>query len=281
MRTRVLRQRATSPPMLQWRTVRLLIGFDGSRYEGWQDQKKGKTVQEIFEKFLLKILKEPVHLVSSSRTDSGVHALGLVAHLKTLNPLSNQKIKDALNFYLPRDIVVNSARTVDPDFHARYWAKSKIYRYLIWNKPTRPLFEAPYVLWHPHRLDVTAMRRAARALIGKHDFRAFMDGKDEKKTLEMTGRSMAPTDVSRPKGRGLVRSVKSLSMRKNKGVIQIRIEADGFLRHMVRVIVGTLIEVGRGKMHPEGILKILKSKDRKNAGPTAKSCGLTLVKVRY
>jgi len=263
------------------RTVKLLIGFDGTRYEGWQDQRKGKTLQEVFEKLLLKILKEPANLISSSRTDSGVHALGLVAHFWTLNPLPDIKIKKALNFHLPRDIVVYSARTVHADFHARYYAKSKLYRYLIWNQPTRPLFEAPFVLWHPHRLDLGFMRKAARYFLGKHDFRAFMDGKDEKKSLEMTGHSMAPTDVPRSRGRGFVRSVKSLTIQRGKGLIRIRIEANGFLRHMVRVIVGTLIEAGRGKLRPETVPAILNSKDRKNAGPTAKPHGLTLIKVRY
>lgn len=243
------------------RTVRLLIGFDGSRFEGWQDQKKGKTLQELFEKLLLKILKEPVSVISSSRTDSGVHALGLVAHFRTQNPLQDSKIKEALNFYLPKDVLARSAKTVSSDFHARYAAKSKVYRYTIWNSKTRPLFEAAHVLWHPQKLDAALMSRAAGHLKGRHDFRAFMDGKDEKKSF--------------------VRNLKRLSVKKKKHVIEITAEGDGFLRHMVRVLAGTLIEVGRGKMPPEGVKAALESKDRKLAGPTAKSHGLTLVKVRY
>lgn len=243
------------------RTVKLLIGFDGSRFEGWQDQKKGKTLQELFEKLLLKILKEPVSVVSSSRTDSGVHALGLVAHFRAQNPLPDPKIKDALNFYLPKDVLVRSAKTVSSDFHARYSAKSKVYRYTIWNSKTRPLFEVAHVLWHPRKLDVALMRRAARRLTGRHDFRAFMNGKDEKKSF--------------------VRHLKRLSIQKNKHLVQITAEGDGFLRHMVRIIAGTLIEAGKGKIRPEAMKTILESKDRKLAGPTAKSHGLALVKVRY
>lgn len=243
------------------RTVRLLIGFDGSRFEGWQDQKKGRTLQELFEKLLLKILKEPVSVISSSRTDSGVHALGLVAHFRTQSLLPDSKIKEALNFYLPKDVLVRSAKTVSSDFHARYSARSKVYRYTIWNSKTRPLFEAPYVLWYPKRLNVRAMRLSARSFVGRHDFRAFMDGKNEKKSS--------------------VRYLKRLSVQKNKRLIQITAEGDGFLRHMVRIIAGTLLEAGRGRLRPEVMADILKSKDRKNAGPTAKAHGLTLVKVRY
>ena len=243
------------------RTLRLIIGFEGTRYEGWQDQKKGNTVQEIFEKFLKKILKEDVGLISSSRTDSGVHALGLTAHFKTKSALPDQKIKQALNFYLPKDIVVHSARTMPADFHARYHAKSKVYLYEIWNKPTRPLFEAPFVLWVPRPLDASLMKRAAAFFKGRHDFSAFHDKGDEKKSF--------------------VRTLKRLTVQKTNGVIRVEVEGDGFLRHMVRVIVGTLVEVGRKKLSPKSIPQILLSKDRSKAGPTAKPHGLTLVRVRY
>jgi tRNA pseudouridine38-40 synthase len=252
------------------RTVRLTIGFQGTRYEGWQSQKKGpstgsglpNTVQEIFEKYLKKILKEEISLISSSRTDSGVHALGLVAHFKTNSHLLDAKIKEALNFYLPRDIVVQTAKTMPNKFHARYDAKSKLYCYKIWNKSTRPLFEDPFVLWQAQSLDLKAMKKAALYLKGKHDFASCQDaGGDDKKTT--------------------VRTIKKISLTEKMGCIQIEIEGDGFLRHMVRVIVGTLIEVGRKKIKPEAVKDILASKDRKKAGPTIKSHGLTLVKVKY
>jgi len=243
------------------RTVKLVIGFDGTRYEGWQSQKKGKTLQELFEKILEKILSEKTSLISSSRTDSGVHALGLVAHLKTKNRLPDQKLKDALNFYLPRDVVVFSAKTVKDGFHARYSAKSKLYRYDILTGSTRPLFEASRVLWHPRPLNVKDMRLAARHFIGKHDFCAFRNGDDEQKST--------------------VRTVKRLTIHQSGGLVRIAIEADGFLRNMVRVIVGTLMDVGLRRLEPSSIPGILDSKNRKKAGPTAKAHGLTLMKVTY
>ena len=244
------------------RTVKLVIGFEGTRYEGWQSQRKGNTIQEAFEKVLLRILKEKTHLISSSRTDSGVHARGLVAHFKTNNALPDIKLKHALNFYLPKDILVYSAKTVCDGFHARFHAKAKIYRYDIWNSFTRPLFDAPYVLWYPHPLNVSLMKKGAACLKGKHDFSAFKDSGDDQTKSH-------------------VRTIKRLSINKSKNLIRIEIEGDGFLRHMIRVIVGTLIQVAHKKIPPKRILDILKSGDRKKAGPTSKALGLTLVKVKY
>lgn len=243
------------------RTVKLVIGFDGARYEGWQSQLTGRTVQEVFEKILLRITGEKTDIISSSRTDSGVHARGLVAHFRTASRLPDAKLKDALNFYLPRDILVYSAKTVSSSFHARFSAKSKLYRYDIWLGRTRPLFEAPYVLWHPRPLDVKRMQAAAKPLVGRHDFAAFADRGEE--------------------GKDTVRRVKSLKIAQSGNLIRIEIQANGFLRHMVRVIVGTLIEAGRKKMKPSEIPSILSSKNRSKAGPTAKAHGLTLVSVRY
>ena len=253
--------RTASPLTHLWRTVKLVIGFEGTRYEGWQSQKKDRTIQEVFEKILARILKEKTHLASSSRTDSGVHALGLVAHFKTKNPLSDPKIKHALNFYLPRDILVYSAKTVPDSFHARFHAKSKRYRYDIWNSPTRPLFEAPFVLWYPHRLHIALMRKAVSYLKGRQDFSAFKDRGDEKESS--------------------VRTIKRIVIKKNRELIRIEIEADGFLRHMIRIITGTLIDVGREKISPQRVKSILHSKERSKAGPTAKALGLTLVEVKY
>lgn len=243
------------------RTIKLVLGFDGSRYEGWQSQRTEKTVQEVFEKILGKIFGEATPIIGSSRTDSGVHALGMAAHFKTSSALGDREIKKALNFYLPKDIVVFSAKTVKPDFHARFHAKSKLYRYDIWNSSTRPLFETPYVLWYPYTLNAKLMSRAARPLKGKHDFRAFCSNDEPEKNY--------------------VRTMKKISVVKDKNRIRVTIQADGFLKYMVRIIVGTLIEVGRGKMKPDDVRQILRSRDRKKAGPTARPYGLTLVKVTY
>ncbi len=255
----------TTEPMAEQETVRnvrLLIGFIGTRFEGWQSQKNGRTLQEFFEKILRRLFPgQKINLIGSSRTDSGVHAKGFVAHFMAVNALSDEKLQSALNHYLPPDVVVLEARTAPSDFHARYSAKSKIYQYDIWNDRTRPLFEAPYALWYPGALDTQRMKKAAVHLVGKHDFCAFKDSGDEKKNT--------------------IRTVKKLSVVKRGPLIKITIQGDGFLTHMVRIIAGTLIQVGVGRIEPADIPAIIRSKDRKKAGPTAKALGLTLVKVFY
>ena len=244
------------------RTIKLVIAFQGTRFEGWQSQKNGKTLQEVFEKHLAQILKEKTDLVSSSRTDSGVHARGMAAHFLTKSRLPDAKIQAALNHYLPEDVVVLSAKTVPASFHARYGAKYKIYEYVIWNSRVRPAYDlAHFCLWHTQRLDPSKMRKAAKHLLGKHDFSSFRDSGDEEKDP--------------------VRNIHSILIRKSGKTVRIQIRANGFLRHMVRVIAGTLIEVGRGKIAPEQVMPILRSKDRRKAGPTAKAQGLTLLRVQY
>ena len=245
------------------RNVRLLIGFEGTRYEGWQSQRNGKTLQELFEKILSRIFHaQKINLHGSSRTDSGVHARGFVAHFAAPGAISDAKLKSALNHYLPPDVVVLDVKTVKASFHARFSAKSKIYRYDIWNDRTRPLFEAPYALWYPGDLDLALMKKAAAHFTGKHDFAAFRDsGADDK--------------------RSTVRTVKKLSVAKKGKLVSITIQGDGFLTHMVRIIAGTLIQAGVGRIPPADIPAIIRSKDRKKAGPTAKALGLTLVKVLY
>ncbi|MEI8345765.1 MAG: tRNA pseudouridine(38-40) synthase TruA, partial [Candidatus Omnitrophota bacterium] len=227
----------------------------------WQSQKSSDAIQDVFEKILSRIFKRPVSILGSSRTDSGVHAEGLVAHIRVDRIIKDPTLKKALNFHLPKDIVVKSVRTVADDFHARYHAKSKIYRYRIWNDSTRTIFEAPFVLWCSKRLDLGLMRRAARLLIGRNDFGAFKDDKDKTRTN--------------------VRTLKRIVIRRDGPRVTLGFEGDGFLTHMVRVIVGTLMEVGCRKILPERIGEILKSKNRTLAGPTAPACGLTLVKVKY
>lgn len=253
--------RTVGVPTLQWRTVKLVIGFQGTHYEGWQSQKKGSAIQEVFERILTRIFKGKTLIIGSSRTDSGVHARGFVAHFRTQSRLSDAEIKTALNFYLPKDILTLSAKTAHSDFHARTHAKSKVYQYDIWNSRTRPLFEEPFVLWHPQKLEVRLMQKAARYLIGRHDFGAFKDKGGETQSS--------------------VRTVKKLTLRKSKEKISVAIEADGFLMHMVRVIVGTLIEAGRKRIRPEQVKMILHSKNRSKAGPTVRPQGLSLIRVRY
>ena len=244
------------------RNIRLFIAFQGTHYAGWQSQRNGKTLQEIFEASLAKILKEKTVLHGSSRTDAGVHAKAFVAHFKTKTYLTDSKIKDALNHYLPKDVVVLSAKTTEDSFHARFDAAFKTYQYEIWNHRTRPAFDkAPFALWMTQKLDVKLMRKGAKALLGKHDFNAFRDsGKEERQT---------------------VKTLKRLVITRKSQTILIKITGDGFLKHMVRIIVGTLIDVGRKKIPPQKIPAILRSGDRRLAGPTVKSHGLTLLKVTY
>lgn len=246
------------------RTIRLVIAFDGSRYSGWQSQKKlskKPTIQEIFEEKLQKLFGEKITLHGSSRTDSGVHAHGLVAHFKASKPIPDAVIARALNYHLPKDIGVRSAKTVPDNFHARFQAKSKIYEYRIWNHRVRPVFEAPFMLHVPQTLNIKDMRKAARYLVGKHDFSAFKDAKDELDSH--------------------VRTIKSLKISKSRTVVRIRIQADGFLTHMVRIIVGTLLDAGKGRIKPDTVREILKSRDRRRAGQTIPPQGLHLLRVIY
>lgn len=242
-------------------TYKITLGFIGSAYSGWQSQTKGDSIQEIFENILERLFKVKTNLISSSRTDAGVHAKAMAAHFKADTSLSPEKIKDALNFYLPKDIAVFEIKKVRDDFHARYHAKSKIYEYTIWNSAQKPLFERDQVLWLPQPLDEKIMHRAAQCLVGEHDFRSFCD-------------RMEVNEDTRKR-------IDAISVIRKKHLVILRVRGNGFLRHMVRVIVGTLIEVGRGKLRVLQMKQILLSEDRKKAGPTAKAMGLCLVKVNY
>ncbi len=244
------------------RQIKVVIAFQGTQYGGWQSQLTGKTLQEVFMASLARALNEKVHVQGSSRTDAGVHAKAFVAHFKTKSLMTDEKILQATNYFLPPDIVILSAKTVKPSFHAQYSAKAKTYQYVIWNSRVRPPYDvAPYALWKPPTMDVAKMRQAAKFLVGKHDFSAFRDsGEDEKDP---------------------VRRIRSIKIAKAGPKISITVIGDGFLRHMIRVIAGTLMEVGRGRFTPQEVRMILQSKDRKKAGPTIKAQGLTLIKVHY
>lgn len=258
-------QKAPSKPaqtQTSVRVVKLVIAFQGTAYGGWQSQLTGKTLQEIVMAALARALNEKVHVQGSSRTDSGVHAQAFVAHFKTKSLMTDEKILRATNYFLPGDIVIRSALSTKASFHAQYSAKGKTYQYVIWNSRVRPPYDvAPYALWKPVPMDVARMKLAAKYLVGKHDFSAFRDSGEEEKDP--------------------VRKVKSLKIVKTGSKITITVVGDGFLRHMIRVIAGTLIEVGRGKLAPTDVKRILLSKDRKQAGPTIKAQGLTLLKVHY
>lgn len=256
------------------RNIILVLEYDGTNYEGWQSQRKkhAATIQETVEEKLRKMTSAPVSLISSGRTDAGVHALGQVASFRTNSSLSPEIIKKGLNSMLPPDIRAVRSMEASPDFHPRFDATAKTYFYLIALMPDEPVFFRRYAWSIPYKLDLRAMEDAASCLRGKHDFSAFRaSGSDVKDSL---------------------REIISLELKKMKKMefatvpfrgdyLKISITANGFLRHMARNIVGTLVEVGRGRMSPSDMKKILESLDRKKAGPSAPAHALFLEKVFY
>jgi len=243
------------------RNVKLTIAYDGTNYKGWQLQKNGRTVQEELEEAIEKIFGKHHRVNAASRTDAGVHARGQVAHFKLSSPILSQKIVMALNTALPEDIAIIDAEDVSPDFHSRFDTASKIYRYHILNSRQRDPFSEKHSWRVPYRLNIPLMRKEAGVLVGQHDFKSFQ---------------------ARDKREGSsVRKVFHIDITKKKSFLTIEIEADGFLYNMVRNIVGTLIDAGRGYLPPGSMRKILKSRDRTTAGPTAPGKGLFLVEVKY
>jgi tRNA pseudouridine38-40 synthase len=244
--------------------IKLTIQYDGTNYNGWQRQKNThRTIQEIFEDLLKKILREKITVIAAGRTDAGVHALNQVANFRTRNNIAISKLQQALNSLLPEDIKVTAISNQASNFHSRYDAKEKTYRYTILNQPYTDVFLRRYVYHYPlANLNLRAMRKAAAMLVGKHDFSSF----------RITGDSRNRTNV---------RNIKNLRITKKGAFIFIEITGEGFLHKMVRGIVGTLIEIGRGKLQVNALKNILRLKNRRSAGPTAPACGLCLVKVRY
>ncbi len=245
------------------RNIRLTLQYDGTNYFGWQRQKNTRqTISEILEDVLKKLLQEKVKLVAAGRTDAGVHAQAQTANFLTVSALSVPRIHQALNALLPEDIRVVKTQSAALDFNSRYSAKSKTYRYLILNRRCADVFRRRYVYHYPApKLDVNAMRRAGYLLLGSHDFLSF-------KRTDKTKRST-------------VRELQKIRIARKGSFIRLEVTANSFLYHMVRNIAGTLIEIGKGKLSPENLKKILQAKDRKLAGPTAPARGLCLMKVKY
>ncbi|MFH1782483.1 MAG: tRNA pseudouridine(38-40) synthase TruA [Candidatus Omnitrophota bacterium] len=245
------------------RNVKLTIEYDGARFSGWQTQvrNKRKTIQQEIIKACKKLLREKVNLIGAGRTDAGVHAEGQVANFRTRSHLPLYNIKKGLNRYLPRDIAILKAEEVGVRFHAQHDALRKLYRYTIINKKERSPLMSRYTSLVTYDLDIGKMKRSAKPLKGRKDFRSFQ--------------------ASDKKERSSIRAIKRLEIIKKGHIIEVLIEADGFLYNMVRNIVGTLIDVGRGFTAPEKVKDILAGKNRKLAGKTAPAKGLTLVKAYY
>lgn len=244
---------------------KLTIAYDGTAYEGWQTQKTGTGVQQKVEAALARLFPSAPRLHSSSRTDTGVHALGLVAHVEVPRAefkMPVRKLALAINAWLPEDIRVLSASQVAGKFHARFDAAGKQYRYFVWNRTAmNPLLR--HHAWQvPRPLNLKAMRAAAKLFVGRHDFKSFAANRNYK--TESTVRRLARCDI-----------------KKSGPQLTFIVEGDGFLYKMCRGIVGTLVQVGLGKFPPVGIRRMLVKKDRRVAGMTAPAHGLVLWKVIY
>lgn len=244
---------------------KLIVAYDGTGYEGWQVQKIGTGVQQKVEEALARLFPSRPRVHSSSRTDTGVHALGMVAHFEVPRaecPMIPQKLLLAINAWLPADIRILSVRRARKDFHARFDAKSKQYRYTVWNHAAmNPLLR--HTAWHvPRELDLEKMRRGAKYFIGKHDFQSFTANPGYAR--ESTLRRLTRCDI-----------------RKEGRLITFVIEGEGFLYKMCRGIVGTLVQAGLGRFAPDQIQAMLHEKDRRVAGMTAPAHGLLLWRVSY
>jgi len=243
------------------RTIKLIIEYDGTQYSGWQIQPNGLSIQEVLEGAFSRLLKEKVRLSSSGRTDAGVHARGMVAALKTERNIPVKAFSDGVNCLLPPDISVRHAEEVHPEFNPRRDATGKHYRYTILNSSHRSPLSRLFAWRVPGPLDFQAMREGGRYFLGENDFAAFRAANCAAKT---TVRRIDAVDISR-----------------EDDFIHVDVRGGGFLKYMVRIMVGTLVGIGRGAMRPDDVKEILKSGDRKLAGSTAPPQGLCLVEVFY
>src|SRR5262252_1588635 len=242
-------------------SYKITLAYDGTDYVGWQRQAAGTSIQGLLEETLRDFGDGEISVSGAGRTDAGVHALAQVASFSLVRAVPSEAIVRALNAKLPEAVRVTSACEVAASFHARFDARTKTYRYRIWNGDVMPPFERRYA-WHvPGALDVDAMRRAATLIEGEHDFAAF----------QSAGSDVATT----------TRTVFASALAADGSLLLYEATADGFLRHMVRAIVGSLVEVGRGRKDPEWMVRIMASRHRSAAGRTAPACGLFLLRVDY
>ena len=244
------------------RNLKITISYDGKDLHGWQIQKNAVTVQQRFQEAVFSVLQHTPDIKGCSRTDTGVHAKMYVISMKTDHKITCERLKAALNRYLPLNIVVKDVCEVDDDFHARYSTKGKRYVYKILNTEVRDPFCEGYALHYRYPIDEKMLNNAAQAYVGKHDFTSFC-------TLD-----------KRVKG-DFTRTVESFSVYREGDFVYMTVQADGFLYNMVRIMVGTLLKIQQGKLSPDSIPEIIEKKDRKAAGQTAPACGLYLDEVIY
>lgn len=241
--------------------IGLVVAYDGTNYCGWQIQPNGVTVQGVLNNCLSELLEEPIETVGASRTDAGVHALGNVAVFDTCTRMPGEKISYALNQRLPEDIRIQLSQEVEADFHPRYCDSEKTYQYRILNRRFPVPTERLYTYFYHYTLDVEKMREATSYLIGRHDFASFCGSRAQVKTT--------------------VRTVTAMDVWREGDLVTIQVSGTGFLYNMVRILSGTLIEIGNGKYPPDRMKTILEACDREMAGPTAPACGLTLMGIKF
>ena len=241
---------------------KLTIQYVGTRYDGWQRQgNTDNTIQGKLETLLSRLFGFPVEIIGSGRTDAGAHAFGQVANFHVPVDMSTQEILEYMNQYLPKDIAVSSIEKVDDRFHSRFNVKRKTYQYRIWNSYISNVFEKNFVYEVTDTLDVDRMKEAALYLIGEHDFKAFCSNKRMKKST--------------------VRTIYEINIEELEPEIRITITGNGFLYNMVRIIVGTLLEIGMGEKKPSDVPAMLAGKDRRTTGYTVPPSGLMLMEVEY
>ena len=248
------------------RNFKLIISYDGTRYHGWERQPgKDMTIQGKLEAVLNKMVgnsgESAVNLIGAGRTDAGVHARAMTANVFLETDMSEEEIQSYMNEYLPEDISVNEVKVCSDRFHSRYNAIGKTYRYTCWYGNSKPVFDRKYVTILEKKPDTEAMRTAAQYLLGTHDFKSFCGNTKMKKST--------------------VRSVDTINIEESGNYIRLYFHGNGFLQNMVRIITGTLLEVGYGNIAPDAVKDILEACDRQKAGPTAPPQGLALMKVDY
>ena len=244
------------------RNFKIILQYEGTRYQGWQRQESTQnTIQGKLERLLSRIAGEPVEIQASGRTDAGVHAYGQTANFHMDTQLSAEALMEQINAYLPEDIGVISIEEVPERFHSRLNAKGKTYRYRVLNSAVPHVFDRRYVYAFPEKLDVEAMRRAACLLCGTHDYRAFTSAKRSRKST--------------------VRTVDAIEIERIGDELRFTFSGNGFLFRMVRILMGTLLEVGTGKREAEEMTLLLENGKREDAGPLVPACGLALMEVRY
>ena len=241
--------------------VGLVVAYDGTHYSGWQTQPNGTTIQGVLNDTLSELLGEKIETIGASRTDAGVHALGNVAVFDTESRIPGEKFSYALNQRLPEDIRIQLSEEVEPDFHPRYCDSEKTYEYRILNRKFPVPTERLYSYFYHYKLDVETICVWISYLIGRHDFASFCGSGAQVKTT--------------------IRTVTGIEVFRDGDIVTIRVSGTGFLYNMVRIISGTLIEIGNGQYPPERMQKILDAKDRSAAGPTAPAQGLTLMGIQF